>query len=257
MDSSPIIPKTNDPVQREALFFAVGSFRAQQIAEQARGIVLSDAYDTRESLTILLGDPSNPDTPWRRFDFIRRNYEKLLARLPSGGPVDSGALLPGLAGGLCSQSAKEMFQNSSVHGCSSSTGGLSPSHRPWRRSRFLIRKWSDTGRTWNNSRGSPTNPRGTHCGTDTCGWRIESIYVMKTKFLCDRKFRIAGVSNNPPTYDARTFTLRTNSNRSSVAATGCIRMKQHPARACVNYFSPAFHSLCTLVCCRAWKQFVL
>jgi hypothetical protein len=60
-------------------------------------IVLTDEFDIRQSLDILSGVAQTPRTRDLAYDFVKQNWDALIAKLPT----DFGALLPYVAGGYC------------------------------------------------------------------------------------------------------------------------------------------------------------
>ena len=96
------------------LLFALGSFPDPEIARKALPIVLTDEFDSRQSLDILFGVAQLPKTRDLAYDFVKQNWDALIAKLPT----DYGAFLPYVAGGYCDdahrQDAATFFQGRST-----------------------------------------------------------------------------------------------------------------------------------------------
>ena len=78
------------------MLFSLGAFSDPAIVKTALPIVLTDEFDTRQSLGILFG-ATLPATRDLAYDFVKHNWDALVAKLPT----DSGAFLPFVAGGYC------------------------------------------------------------------------------------------------------------------------------------------------------------
>ena len=96
------------------LLFALGSFPDPEIAKKALPIVLTDEFDNRQSLDILFGVAQSPQTRDLAYDFVKQNWDALIAKLPT----DSGSFLPYVAVGYCDdvhqQDAAAFFQGRST-----------------------------------------------------------------------------------------------------------------------------------------------
>lgn len=89
--------KESDENFRDSLLSAMGLFRDPAITKVALPIVLTDEFDNRESLTILFSVAASPQTRDLAYDFVKQNWDTLVAKLPT----DSGAFLPFVAGNYC------------------------------------------------------------------------------------------------------------------------------------------------------------
>ena len=92
---------------RGNLLFSLGSFQDPEILKVALPIVLSDEFDSRESLNVLWGP-----TQWRQtrdfaYDFVKQNWDRLIAKLPT----DTGSYLPYVAGGYCDSQHRQDVEN--------------------------------------------------------------------------------------------------------------------------------------------------
>jgi cytosol alanyl aminopeptidase len=103
----------NEQIQG-TLLFAMGLFEDPKIAGIAMPIVLTDEFDSRQSLNILWGVSQSAKTRNLAYDFLKQNWDALMAKLPT----DSGAFLPFIAGGYCDeqhrQDAKNFFEGRST-----------------------------------------------------------------------------------------------------------------------------------------------
>jgi alanyl aminopeptidase len=78
-------------------------FSEPEIAKKALPIVLTDEFDIRQSLDILSGVAQTPRTRDLAYDFVKQNWDALIAKLPT----DFGALLPYVAGGYCDDAHRQ------------------------------------------------------------------------------------------------------------------------------------------------------
>jgi alanyl aminopeptidase len=91
-----------DLVERRRLLNALGRFRDPAIARDALALTLTDGLDVRESFNIVWGATRWPETRALAWDFVKRNFDALIARLPR----DSGAHLPWVATSQCTDAAR-------------------------------------------------------------------------------------------------------------------------------------------------------
>jgi alanyl aminopeptidase len=89
--------KETDERVRATLLAALGAFRDPAILKTAFAIVLTDEFDPRESLNVFFATSSFPDTRELAYEFVKQNYDALIAKLPT----DFGAVLPYAAVGFC------------------------------------------------------------------------------------------------------------------------------------------------------------
>jgi alanyl aminopeptidase len=92
---------------RENLLFSLGSFQDPEILKVALPIVLSDEFDNRESFGILFAPAQWRQTRDFAYDFVKQNWDLLVAKLPT----DSGAFLPYVAGGYCDSQHRQEVEN--------------------------------------------------------------------------------------------------------------------------------------------------
>ena len=72
---------------RQNLLFSLASFQDPEILKAALPIVLSDDFDSRESLDILFAPAQWRQTRDFAYDFVKQNWDRLIAKLPT----DSGS----------------------------------------------------------------------------------------------------------------------------------------------------------------------
>ena len=75
----------------------MGLFQDPEITKSALPIVLTDEFDSRESLAILFGASQSAKTRDLAYDFVKQNWDTLNAKLPT----DSAAITPYVAAGYC------------------------------------------------------------------------------------------------------------------------------------------------------------
>ena len=92
---------------RGDLLFSLGSFQDPEILKAALPIVLSDEFDSRESAGILFGPAQRRQTRDFAYDFVKQNWDRLIAKLPT----DSGSFLPYVAGGYCDSQHRQDVEN--------------------------------------------------------------------------------------------------------------------------------------------------
>jgi alanyl aminopeptidase len=99
---------------RETLIYSLGLFRDPALIQTALSIVLTDEFDRRESISILIGVSREAKTRDLAYDFVKQNWDALVAKLPT----DSGAYFPYVAGGFCDaghrQDVATFFQDRST-----------------------------------------------------------------------------------------------------------------------------------------------
>jgi len=86
-----------DETFREHLLFSLGHFQDPGIIKDALRIVLSNEFDSRESLGILFATAERRRTCDFAYDFVKQNWDLLINRLPT----DTGASMPYVAAGYC------------------------------------------------------------------------------------------------------------------------------------------------------------
>ena len=92
---------------RGDLLFNLGAFPDPEIVKTALPIVLSDEFDSRESLSILFAPTQRRETRDLAYDFVKQNWDPLIAKLPT----DTGAYMPFVAAGYCDAGHRQDVEN--------------------------------------------------------------------------------------------------------------------------------------------------
>jgi alanyl aminopeptidase len=82
---------------RGTLLFSLGLFQDPALIKTALPMVLTSEFDNRESLAILIGVSQSLKTRDLAYDFVKQNWDALVAKLPT----DTGSFLPFVAGSYC------------------------------------------------------------------------------------------------------------------------------------------------------------
>jgi alanyl aminopeptidase len=101
------------------LLSSLGLFQDRAIIKAALPIVLSDEFDSRESLDILFASAQSRQTRDFAYDFVKQNWDLLITRLPT----DTGASLPYVAGGYCDAAHRRDVENFFTGRSTKYTGG--------------------------------------------------------------------------------------------------------------------------------------
>lgn len=88
-----------DQQQRSKLITALAFFTAPQLAKKSLALVLDSDFDSRDTLTVAWSLSSRDETRDLVFEWLRKNYPRLVARLPDGWDAN----LVYLAAGFCSK----------------------------------------------------------------------------------------------------------------------------------------------------------
>jgi len=91
------VKKETEEEVRKTLLDALGSFHDPAILKTALAIVLTDEFTNRESIEILFSTRQFPETRDLAYDFVKQNWDALIAKLPT----DWGAFLPFIASHYC------------------------------------------------------------------------------------------------------------------------------------------------------------
>jgi alanyl aminopeptidase len=93
---------SGDRRDRRHLYIALGSFDDPAIARSALALILDPSHDYREAFQIAWSQSGTPRGSARAYDFIKSNFDALVARAPR----DSAAFYPRLAGNFCSEAGR-------------------------------------------------------------------------------------------------------------------------------------------------------
>jgi alanyl aminopeptidase len=111
--------RTRDMRRRSLLFFGMGSFLDPELLKKAFALTLADTYDTRESVEILLAATGERATRDLAYDFLKRNYDALTARLPK----DYAAQLVSFGAAFCDPARRADVEAFFKDRVASSAGG--------------------------------------------------------------------------------------------------------------------------------------
>ena len=95
--------KTQDRRERADLFTAFGSFRDPALIDRALALLLNNEYDIREAMRIGWTLSEDPRHGRKAYEFMKRNFDALVARLPR----DAAAQFPHWGERLCDQAAHD------------------------------------------------------------------------------------------------------------------------------------------------------
>jgi hypothetical protein len=104
---------------RGTLIFCLGLFRDPAIIKTALPIALSGEFDVRESLGILFAPSQRRQTRDFAYDFVKQNWDLLVAKLPT----DTGAFAPYVAAGYCDAEHRKDAENFFSSRSTKFTGG--------------------------------------------------------------------------------------------------------------------------------------
>lgn len=96
------LPATTDRRERRLLVSALGRSGDAALARQAMTMLTGKEIEFREGTPILFGALSTSSTRPVAYEFVRENFDGIMAVAPAGGSFNFGTVLPGVANGLCS-----------------------------------------------------------------------------------------------------------------------------------------------------------
>ena len=88
-----------DRNERQRMLAAMGAVRDPELAQKNFALFLTDAFDSREALPLLRGASEDPRTRDALWEFMQKNWDKIVARLPK----DGASRLPFFAAGYCDE----------------------------------------------------------------------------------------------------------------------------------------------------------
>jgi alanyl aminopeptidase len=91
---SAALSHTEDRHQRDLILGAMGSFSDPHIARAAMELALKPEFDLREANALLVGPLGARETKALPFEFVKANYDALVARIPAGTAFGFGEFLP-------------------------------------------------------------------------------------------------------------------------------------------------------------------
>jgi len=89
--------KTTERRDRLRLLSGLGTFTDPRLAQAAESFIVSESFDPRDSITILWRQSAQAETRQLAYDYVKRNFDVLVERLPR----DAGGGLPAVAAGFC------------------------------------------------------------------------------------------------------------------------------------------------------------
>jgi len=93
----------------QTLVSALGSFRDTELIARNRKLFMDGAFDVRMSSSLLFGPTSSPELARLPLEYVKANYDAIVAKLPSAAGSDYAAYLPETASFACSEEeAKEV-----------------------------------------------------------------------------------------------------------------------------------------------------
>ncbi len=115
--------KTSDEGLRGDLLAAIGSFRDPAIVKANFNLLVSGKLDPRESFGLLLGPMRDPKTRALPFEFVQRDYDRVIASLPQSAGIDAGAYLPMTATAFCDERHRAEAEDFFKDRAAKATGG--------------------------------------------------------------------------------------------------------------------------------------
>jgi cytosol alanyl aminopeptidase len=98
--------------QRSILYRAMGRFRNPDLTMRGLDLLLRPGFDMREAFfPLLFGPLAYPETRDLPFQFVRRNLDALLARLPREVGGDFAASLPEIGRAYCDASNRDQVKS--------------------------------------------------------------------------------------------------------------------------------------------------
>jgi len=114
--------KTDDREQRERLLWGLGGVRDPDLVRDALALLLDDRLDPRESIVVLWALAYERDTRRPAFEFLKANYEALVARLPHD-EMSPVPYLPYVGVGLCAADTRREIEGFFAKRAATITGG--------------------------------------------------------------------------------------------------------------------------------------
>jgi alanyl aminopeptidase len=104
---SAALSHTEDRHQRDLILGAMGSFSDPHIARAAMELALKPEFDLREANALLVGPLGARETKALPFEFVKANYDALVARIPAGTAFGFGEFLPFVGSDFCDEKSAE------------------------------------------------------------------------------------------------------------------------------------------------------
>ena len=94
----------------QALIGALGSFRSKELVERNLKLFLDGSFDVRLSTSLIFGAQGSPEIARLPLEFVKANYDAVVAALPTAAGSDYAAYLPQTAGFACSSGEAQEVQ---------------------------------------------------------------------------------------------------------------------------------------------------
>jgi cytosol alanyl aminopeptidase len=95
----------DDPYFRPIVIQSLGHFRDPQLAERSLKFAFDGTFDARMSMRLFFGPAGEPAVRKLPYEYLKRHYDTVVAKLPTGIGTDYAAELPRLASAFgCSES---------------------------------------------------------------------------------------------------------------------------------------------------------
>jgi alanyl aminopeptidase len=104
-------PKTQDKQVRAQLVGAMGAFRDPAAIRAGMDALLAGKVPFIEGIFLLFNGQSQADTRKIPFEFLQANWDAVVAKMPSGGGFDYGAVLPQVGASFCDPQSKQELQD--------------------------------------------------------------------------------------------------------------------------------------------------
>ncbi len=101
------IGKTEDKQIRGALLAGMGNTRSPEAIEAGMRAFLDGKVPQVEGLRLMFGGQGEEATRKIAFHFVEKNWDEMLAKMPSGGAFDLGSFLPRVGAGFCDAASRD------------------------------------------------------------------------------------------------------------------------------------------------------
>lgn len=103
--------KTNDKQVRRALLGAMQSFRDRASVEAGMNALVDGSVPFIEGAGLLFGGQSESATRMMAFNFLMANWDRVVAKMPTGGGFDFGSVLPEVGASWCDAGARDRLRS--------------------------------------------------------------------------------------------------------------------------------------------------
>jgi alanyl aminopeptidase len=102
--------KSTDKQVRRALLAAMSSFRDQTSIEAGMQALLSGAIPFIEGEGMLFNGQQQPATRAVALNFLKANFDQVVAKMPTGGGFDFGSVLPNVGASYCDSTSRDTLK---------------------------------------------------------------------------------------------------------------------------------------------------